>query len=307
MVGVQDEQDVQRLRRDRIDVVGLGRHGEHHVEQVRTVVEMVLRVHERLAEILLVGGCRDGRDLGDHAVRENLALARILVVGGVVVERRERADDAGEHGHRMGVVTEAVEEAPQRLVDHGVAADRGLELFQLALVRQLAVEDQVGHFDEGGVGCQLFDRVAAIQQHALVAVDVGDGALGGAGGGEPGVIGEQVHLVVDLANIGARRSERARHQRQLDFFSGFVVEQAVAVRHDRNLRQICRNRIAAVPQILSAGPSATGYRVQGDGRLSRASITSFTHTPPDGEPSKPWNYLPNHPTGAGVGAGGISV
>jgi hypothetical protein len=41
-------------------------------------------------------------------------------------------------------------------------------------VRQLAVEQQVADLDEVALLGELLDRVAAVQQHALVAVDVGD-------------------------------------------------------------------------------------------------------------------------------------
>ena len=44
-------------------------------------------------------------------------------------------------------------------------------------VGQLAEQDQVGGLEEVAVLGQLLDRVAAIEQDALVAVDVGDPAL----------------------------------------------------------------------------------------------------------------------------------
>src|SRR3546814_7633211 len=80
-----------------------------------------------MAEVTLVGRRCDRRNLGDHAVREDFLVTRILVVRGVVVERRQRTDDAGQHRHRMRVVAEAIEETIQRLVDHRVLADRSEE------------------------------------------------------------------------------------------------------------------------------------------------------------------------------------
>ena len=43
--------------------------------------------------------------------------------------------------------------------------------------RQLALQQQIAHLQEVALLRQLLDRVAAVQQHALVAVDVGDGGL----------------------------------------------------------------------------------------------------------------------------------
>jgi hypothetical protein len=41
----------------------------------------------------------------------------------------------------------------------------------------VAVDQQVGDLHEGALRGELFDRIAAIQQHAGIAVDVGDLAL----------------------------------------------------------------------------------------------------------------------------------
>ena len=109
------------------------------------------------------------------------ALLGIVDVGEVVIEGGERADRAAHDGHGMRVAAEAGEEARHLLVHHGVARDGVTEGFELDLGRQLAVEQQVAHLDEIGVLRQLLDRVAAVEQHALVAVDVGD--LGRAIGG----------------------------------------------------------------------------------------------------------------------------
>ncbi len=99
--------------RDRIHFVGFAGHGEEHVQQVRAIVEVVARIDEGLSERVLVGGRRDGRHLGDDAMREDLAMLRILDVHGVVIERRHRADDAGHHRHRVGVEMEPIEEPQQ--------------------------------------------------------------------------------------------------------------------------------------------------------------------------------------------------
>jgi hypothetical protein len=69
--------------------------------------------------------------------------------------------------------------APQEelhlLVDHGVVGHELGELGLLVAVGQVTVQQQVAGFHEVAVGGQLLDGVTAVQQLALVAVDVGDG------------------------------------------------------------------------------------------------------------------------------------
>ena len=64
-------------------------------------------------------------------------------------------------------------------MQHGVPLDLLGEFGQLLLVRQFAVDQQVADLDEGRLLGELLDRVTAIAQDPRVAVDVGDGALGG--------------------------------------------------------------------------------------------------------------------------------
>ena len=81
VVGVQDEDAVHRPRQDRIDDVVLARDGEAHVQEVRRVVEAVLRIDEGLADRIFVGHGRDRRHLGDHAQRGDHPLVRVGDVG----------------------------------------------------------------------------------------------------------------------------------------------------------------------------------------------------------------------------------
>ena len=48
---------------------------------------------------------------------------------------------------------------------------------------------------------QVGDGIAAILQHALVAIDEGDVAFGRGGGREAGVVCEDIDLVVKLADV----------------------------------------------------------------------------------------------------------
>jgi hypothetical protein len=167
VVGVQDEDAVQRAHQHVVHFVFLGRHAEHHAHEVRRVAEAVLRVHERLAHVVLVGHRHDGRQLRDQAESRDLAVLRVIDVERVVIEGRERAHHAHHHRHRVRVAAEALVEARELLVHHRVPRDGPHELVLLVLRRQLAVQQQVADLEEVAVGRELLDGVAAIEQHAL--------------------------------------------------------------------------------------------------------------------------------------------
>ena len=120
VIGMQREDAVHGAGQNRIGLVGFARHRKAHAQEVRGVVERVVRIHEGLADRIFVGHRRQRRHFGDHADRGDHPLRRIGDIGGVVVERRQRADAADHHGHRMGVAPETLEEAAHLLVDHRV-------------------------------------------------------------------------------------------------------------------------------------------------------------------------------------------
>ena len=74
----------------------------------------------------------------------------------------------------MGVAPKTLKEAAHLLVDHRVMNHAIVEVGLLRGGRQLAVEQQITGFEEVAVLGQIVDRIAAIEQHAFVAVDVGD-------------------------------------------------------------------------------------------------------------------------------------
>ena len=63
---------------------------------------------------------------------------------------------------------------------------------------------------------QILDGVAAVQQHALVAVDIGDLGFAGTGRGEARIVGEIAGLGVQLADIHHLRANGPGDHRQLD-------------------------------------------------------------------------------------------
>ncbi|MNH94192.1 hypothetical protein D3C73_468080 [compost metagenome] len=204
VVGMEDEDPVHGLGEYRADRFDLARGVEHHVQEVFRVRQVVARVHHGLAHGVLVNHRCQGRHLGNQADRGDFAMLRVIDVQGVVVEGREGADYAAHDGHRVGVATEAVEEGLQLLVNHGVVLHGADELGLLFCGRQFAVEQQIAGFQVVRLFSQLFDRVAAVQQNAVVAVDIGDLRLAGSGRHETRVKGETARgrQAPNIDNIG---------------------------------------------------------------------------------------------------------
>src|SRR5690606_2657773 len=71
-------------------------------------------------------------------------------------------------------------------------------------------------FQEVGLGGQLVDGVAAVQQHAFIAVDVGQTRFAGRRGGEAGIEGEGAGSAVQLANVDDVRAGRAGKDGELN-------------------------------------------------------------------------------------------
>ena len=216
VVGVQDEDAVERARDDRVDDVGLARNREAHLQEVRRVIEIVAWIDERLPDRIFVGHCRDRRHLGDHALACDLALRRIVDVGGVMVKRRQRADCADHYGHRVRVTPVAGEEPRHLLMNHRVVRDRLPEIDEFSVRRQLAVKEQVADGEEIGVLGKLIDRVAAIKQFAFIAVDIGDRAFAVRRRCETGIVGEAARLFVEIADVDNVRPDDAGANRKLN-------------------------------------------------------------------------------------------
>src|SRR5437763_4586486 len=143
----------------------------------------------------------------------------------VVIEGGERAGYPAQHRHRMGVAPKAAVEGAELLVHHRVVGDVVEELLSLLGGRQLAEQEQIRHLHEIAFLGQLLNRIAAVEQYALVAVDIGDAGAAGGGRHEAGIVGEVSGLPVQLADIDDFGADRAFEHRQLDRLAGGVVDQ----------------------------------------------------------------------------------
>ena len=225
VIRMQDEQQIQCLGRDRVHLQRLAGHFEHHVQETVNVFEIVARIAHRPADRVAIARRGNRRHLGDQADRRQLAVGSIIDVGAVVVERRQRRDRGASIAIGCASWWKALEKVLLRLVHHRVMRDVVLEAGELLLVRQLAIEQQIRYLEEARLLRQLFDRIAAVQQHALVAVDEGDGALGACGAAETRVVGEVAGVLVQRADVDAGRAERAAEQRQFAAALGRLVHQ----------------------------------------------------------------------------------
>jgi hypothetical protein len=158
-----------------IDLVLLGRNAEGHAQEVVDVAERVVGVQHRLAHGLLVRVGSKGRQLRKQTDGRDLDLCGIEGIQRILVEGRQRRHRRRQHGHRVRIAREAVEEVAEILVQHRVHADLVLERAELILGRKLAVDQQEGGLEEARLLGQLLDRVTAVAQDAGIAIDVGDG------------------------------------------------------------------------------------------------------------------------------------
>jgi hypothetical protein len=122
------------------------------------------------------------------------------------------------------VVAEPLHEALDVLVDEGVVGDLVDPGLELLLGGQLAVDQQVGDLEEARALRELLDRVAAVLQDALVAIDEGDGGAARGGVDETGVVDGQARCVLgglDLPDVGC--SDGAVDDRDVVLRAGAVV------------------------------------------------------------------------------------
>ncbi len=290
---VQDQQALQRARHHRVDLVHLGQHAEVQLQEVVHEAERVVGVQERLPDALLVRVRRDDRKLRQHADRVELDVLGIVGVGLVLVVRRQRRDGRREHRHRVRGMRQRREEPLEVLVQKGVPTDLLVELPQLVGRGQLAVDEQPRDLEICAVLRQLLDRIAAVTQHALVTVDVGDRRLGRRGVHEAVVESRVAGLAGEGGEVHARRAVGAPQQRELggritDREGGLLLLGA-RVAHGAS------SRFLVVPGVSSGPERHRGaVCVRTEGRDGGCRVAAFL------QPSAPLRLLLTRPKGRGI-------
>ncbi len=125
----------------------------------------------------------------------------------------------------MRVVPEALQEVADVLVHVRVVRDVVHESIVLLLIRKLSVTQQPRYLQERRLLGKLLDRVSAIAQDSLVAVDVGDRAATRGGVHERRIVRQQTNVVriggLYLSQIGG--SDRAVLDRKVVVLVGPLV------------------------------------------------------------------------------------
>ena len=175
VVRMEREDAIHGAGHDRVHMVFLGRNRKAHVKEVGRIIEVISRINEGLADGVFVGPSRDRRHFRDQPVACDFPLTFVGDVGRIVVERRHCTHDADHDRHGMGVPAEPAEEILHLLVQHGMPGDREFERLQFFRLGQVAVKQKKTDFEVMRFLGQLVDRVAAVQEFALVAIDIGNG------------------------------------------------------------------------------------------------------------------------------------
>ena len=219
VVRMQREDPVHRAAQDRVDLVIFSRDRKAHAQEIRGIIDVIPGIHERLADCVFIGHRSDGRHLGDQADRGDFALPGVVDVGRVVIEGGKRPHDAHHDRHRMGVAAESPEQKVHLFVDHRVICHPAFEILKFVRRRQFAVKQKIANLQKMRFLGQLVDRIAAMQQLALFAVDEGDRGIAGRRRSEARIIGKDIGLPIKLADVDHVRAAGRRQDRQVDFLS----------------------------------------------------------------------------------------
>ncbi len=196
VVGVQDEQHVERVLQNAIRfVLHLG-HLEHHVQEVAGIAQIIVGIVVGHSHAVTIGKRGQGRHLGYQPVYLMAARLRVEDVLGILVERGQRSNRADQHPHRMRVVVERIHGFLDLLVNECVVSDVPGPFLQLTGRRQLSMQKQVCNFKVGAAFGELLDRISAIAQDAFVAVDEGDAALARGGIHKRRIVAHQPEVIV---------------------------------------------------------------------------------------------------------------
>ena len=134
VIGVQDEEHVERALENGVRLVLQLGHLEQHVQEVAGEAQVVVGIHVVAPDAVAIRVASDARDLRNEP--QALAVARLLIEHElrVAIERRERADGADEDAHRMGVVLEPFHQLLDVFVQQRVLRNRVVPVLQLLSV-----------------------------------------------------------------------------------------------------------------------------------------------------------------------------
>ena len=136
VVGVEEQEQVQRAGDLGLRDVVLVRLREHHVQEVLAERQLLLREDVGQALLVAVDHRPDRPDLRDRHRRREVEVRQVLleiVRRQVRIMRRERGHDRGQHRHRRRVLREPLEDLLHLRLDRGVLPQEQAEFLALRL------------------------------------------------------------------------------------------------------------------------------------------------------------------------------
>ena len=119
----------------------------------------------------------------------------------------------------MGVTPEATEQVSQLLVHHRVPSDGRFELVLFRGVRKFAIEKQVADLQIIAVLSQVLDGIPAVEEHAFIAVDVGNLGFTASRRGKTRVKREVPGFAVERPDVDHLGPDRTAKDGKIDRFS----------------------------------------------------------------------------------------
>ena len=218
VVGVEDEQHLERPLERRVRrVLRLG-HPEHHREEVADVAEVVVRIDVRQPAAVPVRPRRRSsapwRSAGRSVASRISGSSTCLASGRTSTARPQRAD---EHSHRMRVVAEASINFLMFSWRKVWCVMSSVQPASSALVGSSPCTSRYAVLQVRAFLGQLLDRVAAVAENAPVAVDEGDRAAHRSRVQEGGVVAHQAKVILsDLCLSERCGPDRSRLDRYLE-------------------------------------------------------------------------------------------
>ena len=157
VLGVQNQGNVHHLLVQLARLLAVQQLQEHTADGIALSVGGI-DTHAFVGEAVPVSD--DGREHRQHTVDLVVLLAEVLLGFQVT----QHGATGTHHVHRVGVFGDLLQHQFQGIRQGAQALELGLVGIQLGLVRQLATQQQVGHFFELGVVSQIGDVIAAVGQ-----------------------------------------------------------------------------------------------------------------------------------------------
>ena len=128
MIGVEEEDQIQRIDQRRVRLKLVVRLAEHHVQEILCVPLPRVRVLDVVAQLLAVGIGSNGADLGHDARGRFDESLLVLNLQQLRIIAAQRIEHRGQHGHRRRVGRKEAEVLLYFFAQHLVLGQQRTEL-----------------------------------------------------------------------------------------------------------------------------------------------------------------------------------